>query len=192
MPLRGPDSRLRFRFNLDKAVEAIDLVAKHQRGITQYYLGKVCYFADKEHLLDYGRPITGDRYVAMEYGPVPSTIYDLLKEDYGLPDAVIDRLHERVTITKNGKYLHVVSKGADSFPHLSGSEKEYLILSLREHGRMPFEDLKEKSHDDAWAEAWDRPGTSNEMNLLNWLKELNEGDREAARRQLTDRRVRTV
>jgi len=31
---------------------------------------KIIYFADRQHLADWGRPITGDTYIAMEAGPV--------------------------------------------------------------------------------------------------------------------------
>ncbi|MEQ1715723.1 MAG: Panacea domain-containing protein, partial [Hyphomicrobium sp.] len=88
----------RFRINWAKVVEAIDFVATLKPGVTQYYIGKILFFADREHLLDYGRPITGDRYVAMEHGPVPSAIRDILKADSDGPDDLLAHLHNRVVI----------------------------------------------------------------------------------------------
>lgn len=38
---------------------------------------KLVFFADRYHLRKYGRPITGDCYLAMNYGPVPSGTKDL-------------------------------------------------------------------------------------------------------------------
>jgi uncharacterized phage-associated protein len=38
---------------------------------------KPVYFADRYHLRRYGRPIIGDEYLAMNYGPVPSGTKDL-------------------------------------------------------------------------------------------------------------------
>ena len=60
------------------------------------------FFADKEHLLDYGRPITGDSYVAMEHGPVPTSTRDILKFDSGYPDEYLDILASRVRVEHEG------------------------------------------------------------------------------------------
>lgn len=184
---------LRFRINWDKAIEAIDLLARHKPGITQYYVGKICYFADKEHLLDYGRPITGDRYIAMEHGPVPSSIRDLLNGNSDFPDDIITSLYERVDIEKSKNLLHTTSKGAGDFKHLSGSDQEYLLTALRMYGNMNFPELRNVSHDAAWNEAWALPGISNEMNPQTWLSELaEEDDRAAAVEFLSSYRARAV
>src|SRR5262245_62889630 len=74
---------LRFQIDWNRCIEGIAFISSLRPGITQYYIGKIFYFADKAHFLDWGRPISGDRYVAMEHGPVPSNIYDLLMEDSG-------------------------------------------------------------------------------------------------------------
>ncbi len=45
------------------------------------YLGllKMLYIADRLALKTMDQPITGDRYVSMDYGPVLSGVYDLIK-----------------------------------------------------------------------------------------------------------------
>lgn len=180
---------IRYRLNWDKLIEAIDFLSMHHDGITQYYIGKVCYFADKSHMLDYGRPVTGDRYVAMEHGPVPSTIYNLLKTDSGLPDEVIEKLLSRVRTKQDRNLIHVSSRKRDNFEHLSGSDREYLLASLKSHVGIGFAELKRKSHDAAWDEAWAQPGFNNEMDLSTWLNELPEEDQEGAREYLAQDRV---
>src|SRR5262245_38259680 len=40
---------------------------------------KLLYIADRESLRDNGRPITGDQIVAMERGPVPSAVFNLIR-----------------------------------------------------------------------------------------------------------------
>ncbi len=40
---------------------------------------KLLYIADRESLKDKGRPITGDRVLAMERGPVPGGVYNLIR-----------------------------------------------------------------------------------------------------------------
>lgn len=57
-------------------------------------LMKLFYFIDFEHVRQYGSPITFDRYINLEYGPIPSTIKNLVdgvedyKEDSKLKDVI--------------------------------------------------------------------------------------------------------
>jgi len=167
---------LRFKTRLEKCIQGIHFLALNYPGITQYYIGKVFFFADREHLLDWGRPISGDRYVAMEHGPVPSCIYDLLKDTSGEPDEVVDALTERVEIRSDGNKRHVYSRLDSDFPALSESDKEYLLAALQKYGKMSFKKLKELSHEDpAYEEAWSHSGVNNEMNPELWLLRLAGG-----------------
>lgn len=49
--------------------------------LTQYDIVKSFFLADRSHINKYGRPISFDNYKAMLHGPVPSLVYDLLKND---------------------------------------------------------------------------------------------------------------
>lgn len=66
-------------FDREKALEVILYIANNLDGATFHSISKMLYLSDKLHLQEYGRLICGDRYIAMEYGPVPSAIYDMLK-----------------------------------------------------------------------------------------------------------------
>ncbi|MBY5777772.1 SocA family protein [Rhizobium leguminosarum] len=176
---------VRFKFDWQKTIEAIEFIARQEPGITQYYIGKILFFADREHVLDYGRPITGDKYVAMEYGPVPSGVRDLLKFDSGFPDEILDELQAHIGIEHEGNKQRVYSKSGSDLPKLSGSDKTYLIASIRKYAKMSFPRLKDVSHEDvAYNEAWDRPGNANEMNIELWLEELD--DPQAAKAQINE------
>lgn len=72
------DSAVKFKPHWDKIPEVI-LYVISKGDMTQYDIVKTIFLADVEHLEKYGRPITFDNYVAMEHGPVPSNIYNLLK-----------------------------------------------------------------------------------------------------------------
>jgi uncharacterized phage-associated protein len=175
----------RFKFNWDKAIEAIDFIAQKRPGITQYYVSKIMFFADREHILDFGRPITGDRYVAMEHGPVPSAILNLLKIDSGFPDEMVDLLYTRIRIETEGNKIHVYSEGNNEFVHLSGSDKEYLAGAADKYGNMSFGKLKRLSHQDpAYEAAWKKLGDANEMDVELWLNGLD--NPEVAKRQLRE------
>ncbi len=80
---------IQFRFHPEKAIEAAAVLLK-LHGKPMKYLGllKMLYIADRIALTRIEQPITGDRYVSMNYGPVLSGVYDLIKRkpiDNALP-----------------------------------------------------------------------------------------------------------
>ena len=72
---------IRFEMNANKVIEVLTWLANEQPGIGAFHVSKVLYYADKEHLNLYGRPVVGDTYIRMEFGPVPSKTYDLIKKE---------------------------------------------------------------------------------------------------------------
>lgn len=180
---------MRFKVNYEKCIQGMHFLALHKPGITQYYVGKVFFFADREHLLDWGRPISGDRYVAMEHGPVPSVIYDLVKNTSGQPDEIADLVSKRLELRTEGNRIHLHSKVAQpEFPELSGTDKEYLSSSLDRYGAMSFGCLRELSHQDkAYETAWALTGMNNEMNPALWFEEI--GDQDAIIASLLEKSV---
>jgi uncharacterized phage-associated protein len=72
---------IKFKFNERRAVQAAARFVHHAGGEMNYLaLMKLLYLADREALLRFGRPITGDRMVAMKHGPVLSRVYDLISK----------------------------------------------------------------------------------------------------------------
>ena len=71
---------IQFRFHPEKAVEAAAMLLK-LHGKPMKYLGllKMLYIADRLALERMEQPITGDHYVSMDYGPVLSGVYNLIK-----------------------------------------------------------------------------------------------------------------
>jgi len=107
-----------------------------------YSLLKILYFAEKEHLLKFGRTITGDTIVAMKYGPVLSFAYDSLKpanvdkKYFDVEDDVVEALQE------------------PDMNYLSESDIACLFKSISENKDLNFPQLKNKSHDGSYNEAW--------------------------------------
>jgi uncharacterized phage-associated protein len=66
-------------FDERKAAEAAAVLLRANDGSMNYMkLIKELYIADRRALLDWGRSITSDRYVAMKHGPVLSNVLDLI------------------------------------------------------------------------------------------------------------------
>lgn len=68
-----------FQFKPEKFLNAVAFFAEGcPGGATKKKICKLLYFADKEHLLAYGRPITGDTYYRLPHGPIPTNGLDLI------------------------------------------------------------------------------------------------------------------
>ncbi|MEP6987305.1 MAG: Panacea domain-containing protein [Chloroflexota bacterium] len=148
-----------FTFNRDKAIEVIIYIAKHISDPTLHSVSKLLYFADKTHLEKYGRFICGDTYYAMEYGPVPTNVYKLLKESVeGDP---VDNAFK----VDNGR--EVVALRDPILDTLSESDLECLDQSISMYGHVPVWRRTQDSHDEAWRTAWEKRGSkqTNEMRL---------------------------
>lgn len=189
---RSPD----FRFNPNRAAEAIDFLARARPGLTQYFVGKLLYMADKAHLLDWGRPITFDRYVAMEHGPVPSAVRNMLQsaarlnaggwtapwgDERSWGKALGSRVRVDTQITHRGDLLRCYSiANSEDYEHLSGSDLEALTVAVQTWKHANFGLLREETHkDDAWAIAWAaRPEGSRvyPIDLAHWAPEQERDD----------------
>lgn len=67
-------------FDIRKAIAAVAFLVKGQGGQLDMFLGlKMLYLADKKALVQWGKTITGDKFVSMPKGPVLSNIYNLFK-----------------------------------------------------------------------------------------------------------------
>jgi uncharacterized phage-associated protein len=74
------------RFDEEKATQAAALFLKLRGGRMHYLkLIKLLYLTDRAALLDWGIPVTTDRYVSMDNGPVLSSVYGLITEDRPKP-----------------------------------------------------------------------------------------------------------
>lgn len=132
---------IKFKFNEQKTIEAIIYLASRIRKPTKLSICKLLYFADKTSLEEYGRFITGDNYVAMEYGPVPSNAFDLINGAGNNDDFQVD----------NKDIVPLRQADEDEF---SRSDIEVLDRIISEYGNKPAWELSRISHDEAYDNAW--------------------------------------
>ena len=73
---------MRLRFKEAKATQvAARLLELRGKSMSYLKLIKLLYIIDREALLRWGRPVTGDRYVSMDHGPVLSQTLNLITEE---------------------------------------------------------------------------------------------------------------
>lgn len=137
-------------FDRDKALEAILLVAKRLHSPTFHSISKMLYLSDKLHLQEYGRLICGDRYIAMEYGPVPSAIYNMMKVAAKKQsiDVDWDEIIQEALDVRRGR--DVVPKRDCDMDMLAESEIECIQKTIAEYGNKSFGELTDITHDRAW------------------------------------------
>jgi hypothetical protein len=78
--LNGFGAMLQFNEKRTTQVAAKLLAMRDTRSLNYMLLIKLMYLADRESLLRWGSPLTGDRYYSMEYGPILSKTHDLMTE----------------------------------------------------------------------------------------------------------------
>lgn len=124
-----------------KLKEVVLYIITATKGLDYYRVFKVLYFAEREHLKRYGKRIVPDDFVALPYGPVPTRLYDGIKEeDYS----------EIFDIVEDYTLIPIRNCNMD---YLSTSNIECLDQSIRDNAGLSFPELKEKSHDTAWEKA---------------------------------------
>ena len=139
-------------FKYDKAVNSLLYALQKLGGRTDMHkLCKILYFADQKHLSKYGRSITGDTYIAMQFGPVPSCIDDMLKALRG--DSFFSSSEEikplKECMTFDNRFI-IRSLAAPDMDELSDSDIECLDNAIDLCKDKSFAELTEYSHGLAW------------------------------------------
>lgn len=137
----------RFIFNKEKSINAILYIANRLKKPDIHKVFKILYFSDRESICKYGEPLTGDRYIAMHNGPVPSYIYDIVKSVRG------DSYFQDV---ENLKRLFSVT-GCIITPHVKENINKFspvdikiLDNNIKECQNKSFKELTKQSHGYAW------------------------------------------
>ncbi len=162
-------------FKYERAINAI-LYTLQQLGhkTDMHKLCKILYFADQKHLSQYGRSITGDTYIAMQYGPVPSCVDDILKalrgDSFFSSNEEIEELKKHLFF-ENRFYLR--STSAPDMDELSQTDVESLDYAIHLCKDMTFDELTAYSH----KLAWNNTLRDRKMSVKDILREA--GDEEA-------------
>lgn len=139
-------------FKQNISIQAILYILQKMGGICDIHrCHKILYFADNEHLSKYGRSITGDSYVRMDFGPVPTCIYDLFKAVRG--DSYfalqVDDVRKNFFHFVNNKDIAAIAEPDMSY--LSGSDVEILDKYINQLKDKDFAEVSDASHGYAWS-----------------------------------------
>lgn len=138
---------VRFQFDPEKAIAAILHVALNTDA-DLYRCLKIIYAADKAHLERYGRFIFGDRYYALDFGPVPSEAYDAIKSARGDAGASCRIKGIQDVFTVAGTTINPLR--APDYDVLSRSDIQALDAAIASLWDKDFGQLKDGSHDEAY------------------------------------------
>jgi len=156
---------IQFNMNTQKAIESVLWIIQNGDS-NMYNVWKILFAAEKYHLNKFGRPITGDRYIAMEYGIVPSWLYDASKiKRQGI-----------------GFYRDANSLIAERLPatdYLSQTDIEALYYGVNEYAGMDFKSVMNKNHaEPAWINNYNNRGNNDSAPIPfediideDWLKD---------------------
>jgi len=168
--------QIRFKANPEKIIETITWIAKRLPSNDRYTILKTLFYADKYHLQRYGRPVTGDTYIKMNYGPVASFAYDIIKRNDNLPLAVLTAADAAFdNVPNSGKYPPIEAKRPPDMEWFSGTDIECLEEAAAHCSDKDFDTLKGATHEEA---AWLAASMHGEMDFALFI-DNNTPEREA-------------
>jgi len=161
---------VQFEFQPEKSLAVTSYLAS-RTGETMYTIMKMIYLVDRFHLERYGRPITGDHFIAMPEGACPSKIYDSMK--------VLRGEKNKNYLPNSEKYLEVdptthdvAVKDMPSLDVLSASDIECLDEAVSILKRLGRWRVHKMAHD----AAWEKTSPNAIMDFLTIAKSLKDGD----------------
>ena len=134
---------LRFQFNAEKFVNAVAYLAQACPNSTKLTICKHLYLADKEHLVQYGRPVVGDHYYKLPHGPIPTRGLNMLR---GKAGAAENALFEKY-VSVIGDSVH--PKQPANRKVFSKSDIEVLDRVVKKYGRWSPSALRNETHSQA-------------------------------------------
>jgi uncharacterized phage-associated protein len=153
---------------------ALYILNKTGNKLNKQKLFKILYFADKEHIAKYGRTFTGEPYVAMANGPVPSRLYDYIKlvegkNRFPIPIDFVEEVKAHLGIEPP---YWVISRTSVNMEFLSRSAINSLDHSIAIYKNKTFGELSDLSHDGAWKAA----NQNTEMSVIEIAKAAGAND----------------
>lgn len=136
-----------------------------------YRIVKTAYYAQQMHFAEWAMPIFKDNIAALQFGPVPSGIYNILKlargdnEVRNFMRSGLDTVAEAIDF-EDESYS---AKESPDMDFLSESDIECLDKAIKKVASMTFEEICADTHGDEWNRA--RNNGERFMDNLNIARE---------------------
>lgn len=156
-----------------KLTEIVLYILCKTKGVDYYRVFKILYFAEMAHLAKWGTRMTADDFCALPYGPVPTRLYDAVKELGHADMKLAKELDSAVQFAGDDASNVLLPKRQFDNNMLSISEIEALDRAINENKSLSFNELKRKSHDAAWDEAYQRKFGTNIISPVSMAKVMN-------------------
>ncbi len=160
-------------FDSKKLTELVLYILGKTGGVDFYHAFKILYFAEMKHLAKWGCGIVPDKFCALPYGPVPTRLYNAVKELNKPRMELPTDLAEAVRFAGEDAPNILLPKREANLRFLSKSEIDALDSSIEENESLTFGQLMRKSHDRAWDEANRRVDGTNIISPISMAKVLN-------------------
>ena len=163
-------------YDSKKLTELVLFILGKTGGVDFYHAFKILYFAEMKHLAKWGSGIVPDEFCALKYGPVPTQLYDAVKELNHPRMILSEELSEVIQFAGEDAPNVLLPKREANLKYLSKSEIEALEQSIEENKSLIFGQLMRKSHDEAWEEANRRTNGTNVISPVSMARVLNADD----------------
>lgn len=163
-------------YDSKKLTELVLFILGKTGGVDFYHAFKILYFAEMKHLAKWGSGIVPDEFCALKYGPVPTQLYDAVKELNHPRMILSEELSEVIQFAGEDAPNVLLPKREANLKYLSKSEIEALEQSIEENESLTFGQLMRKSHDEAWEEANRRTNGTNVISPVSMARVLNADD----------------
>ncbi len=160
-------------YDSKKLTELVLFILGKTGGIDFYHAFKILYFAEMKHLAKWGSGLVPDEFCALKYGPVPTQLYNAVKELNHPHMSLSEELSEVIQIAGEDAPNVLLPTREANMKFLSKSEIEALEESIEENKSLTFGQLMRKSHDKAWEEAHRHTHGTNVISPIAMAKVLN-------------------
>lgn len=159
------------KFEKHKLCEIVLYILNKTKGLDYYRVFKVIYFANVAHLAKYGIPVVADDFCALKDGPVPSALYNCIKDDRYCDKELQSILNDCIQKGNDDAYYMLEAKREADKDYLSKADIEVLDKSISENAGLPYRELRAKSHGEEWSRAFHSQQGRKVMDTIGMAKD---------------------
>lgn len=158
-------------FDKQKLTEIVLYILNKTKGLDYYHIFKVIYFANIAHLAKYGFRMTTDEFCALPDGPVPSVLYNCVKNDVLCDKELGTMIQDSIAKGNEDAYYMLVAKREADMDYLSDADIEEIDKSIKDNAYLPYGELRTKSHGEEWRRAYSMKQGRKVMDVIGMAKD---------------------